>query len=180
MKISRKSRERQHFRIDSVRDGRMRSVGPQGTDRVPDTMKFAKVFNRLGRSRGSIARSCELLDGGGARTLSESVIASVTTSVKASLSEIQKLERLVLRLETNGAKSVKRPGRQNPKRRLTLRMVPRQLKSALALIEKNVRDLPTSSYDLRPTKEQQQAADACRVELRARRASRRFWAPRPI
>jgi hypothetical protein len=130
-------------------------------------MNFAKMLNRLGRARGSIARSCELLRDGGVRKLSEAKLASVTASAGLCLNEIRKLETLISRLETKGGALVKCPVRQEPKRRLTLNMVPRQLKSALALIEKNIRDLPTSSYDLRPTLDQQRVSKREVAQIRA-------------
>ena len=54
MQISRKSRERQHERLHSVWINDSTTVAPEGQDQAPDTMRFSKLFSRIGRARGSV------------------------------------------------------------------------------------------------------------------------------
>jgi hypothetical protein len=128
-------------------------------------MNFAKVRNRLARARGSIAVSRELLEGGGIRKLSVAQRLDVVESASQCKEATQLLKALVARLATKAAIALTR-SEQEPKRRLTLSKVPRQLKSALALLNKNVRDLPTSSYDLRPSHEQRVVAAREMTQIR--------------
>lgn len=178
MQISRTSRERQRFRIEGVAAGRMRSVAPQGSDHVPDTVSFREVVSRLEKARGAVEVSLRLLTSrtNGCQTPNPDIIKSVKA--------IQKQLRL-LRSVLGGLEIVDRPAPRNrPKSnrpsgdrvaRLQLCQVPRQLKAALRLVAKNVRDLPTgssasnlhgglaSSYDLHPTDEELRRA---RAEMR--------------
>jgi Uri superfamily endonuclease len=175
MKISRTSRERQQHRIEGVATGRMRSVAPQGKDQVPDTVSFREVVSRLERARGDVEASLKLL------STSLDGFATLRQGVAESADEIRKqlplLGRVLGSLEVverpTPRKSPKlNPSPGEPSARLQLSQVPRQLKAAIKLIAKNVRDLPArspttnihgglaSSYDLRPTSEELRRAGA--------------------
>ncbi len=54
MRISRTSDTRQRHRIDGVATGHMRSIAPQNSDTVFDTVKFGEVHSRLARARGCL------------------------------------------------------------------------------------------------------------------------------
>ena len=130
----------------------MRSVAPQGADRAPDTMNFRKLLSRLQRARGSIACSRELLSGSEAGELAPAVAASIVQVARDCDRQVRQLGRQLTKLnQRDSGASEAVPRRRIPTRRLTIAQVDQQLKSALSLIAKNVRDLPASSYDLRPT-----------------------------
>ncbi len=149
--ISRKSAERQRHRIGGVASGAFRSVRPQSTDRVPDTMNFAKVLSRLARARGSIVASHRLIsDLSGEVT--ESMRADFARTTEEILLALKEHRLCVNDLEVqNGDTGTCQSKTSSSESKLVLGQASRQLKSALALIEKNVRDIPASSYDLRPT-----------------------------
>ncbi len=56
MKLSRTSDTRQRYRLDGVITGKFRSVGPQNSDSVFDTIAFCEVPSRLARARGTLER----------------------------------------------------------------------------------------------------------------------------
>lgn len=63
MSLSRTSDTRQRYRVDGVREGRFRSVAPQNTDFVFDTVAFSEVPSRLGRGRGTLGQLHTELNG---------------------------------------------------------------------------------------------------------------------
>jgi Uri superfamily endonuclease len=61
MKLSRTSDTRQRYRVDGVIAGKFRSVGPQNSDSVFDTIAFGEVPSRLARARGTLERLTHLV-----------------------------------------------------------------------------------------------------------------------
>lgn len=153
LKLSRKSRERQRHRIEGVAEGRMRSVRPQGSDRVPDTKTFQKINSRLARARGSISCCQSILAAHGRRELSADFRADVATTARQCDDAIRKFARLLpmTALADVPKTMIAKPNRGAQGSKLGLAGMARQLKSGLAMIEKNVRDLPVSSYVPHPT-----------------------------
>lgn len=150
-KISRKSRERQRYRIELVVSGQAMSVGPQNTDRVPDTMNFAKALNRLARALGSLSACLRLLKRHKAALPGEARNDLLKTA-RACAKEVRQFYLLLSTIPVNDASSESaKPSRQSAAPKLKFPRIRGQSKSALALIAKNVRDLPVSSYDLRPS-----------------------------
>lgn len=181
MQISRTSRERQRFRIAGVAARRMRSVAPQGSDYVPDTVSFREVVSRLERARGAVEISLRLLT---SRTDDRQASnMEIMESVKAIQEQVALLKSVLAGLETVDRPTPRKTSKHNRPpgeavARLQLHQVPRQLKAAVKLVAKNVRDLPAlssttnlhddpaSSYDLRPT-----AEELRRAQLEIRRIS---------
>ena len=61
MQLSRTSDVRQRYRVELVMAGKARSVAPQNSDTVFDTVSFGEVLSRLGRARGSLTKLLESL-----------------------------------------------------------------------------------------------------------------------
>lgn len=160
MKLSRKSLERQQYRIEGVAAGRMLSVGPQGSDRVPDTKTFQKINSRLARARGSIVCCQNVLSAHGCRALSSDVQADIKKTARKCGVNVRSFAKLLSKSPVNYSLEpvLAKPVRRAPESKLGLAAVPRQLKSGLSMIEKNIRDLPASSYDLRPTEHELEVA----------------------
>lgn len=150
-KLSRKSRERQHYRIELVGTGQATCVGPKTTDRVPDTMNFAKVLNRFARAGGSLS-ACHWLLSKHKAVLPRQLRDAMLETMRACEKEVRRFSKLQLVTAVNRVSSqAAAPSVQTTTPKLTFSGIGRQSKSALSLIAKNVRDLPTSSYDLRPS-----------------------------
>lgn len=168
LKLSRKSREVQRHRVSMVLapNEKARSLAPQGWEQISDTMTFAKVLSRMERARGSFERGHELVQSPALVQLSADWMMSVRTTVNQVSRVLQHHERAVTDLGVCRGGGGKRKDGQ-PSRRLALDGLSRQLRMALGLLEKNVRDIPRTSYDVRPTNEQSTAAQQETTRIRA-------------
>jgi Uri superfamily endonuclease len=155
LKLSRKSREVQRHRVFAVLDPNSRawSLAPQGREQIVDTMNFDKIINRLDRARGVIERSRELLGNCLLDRRHKRWIAGVEATIRQVESVVKVHKRGVAQLGVREAQCGKRTT-STPSKKMSLDRVPIQLKAAAGLLEKNVRDMPRSSYDLRPTPDQ--------------------------
>lgn len=181
-KISRKSRERQRYRIEGVLDGRMRSVAPQPSDRVPDTMKFRKIISRLARARGDVEVGLRLVEPAPQR-LPKGHRGAILETAKRLSKQTRLLARVVAALQlvdsTADTTKITLGQARDEETGLKLNQVLGQLVAACTFVEKNIRDLPfksdhinvhgnlCSSYDLRPTRAEIQRANKEMARIRA-------------
>ncbi len=150
MRISRKSIERQTERFEKVKNGKAKSVAPMTGDLAPDTMKFSKFFSRLGRARGPVVQA-QLLSTSRGSTSSEdaTLISELLSSYRAELSEFRKQILLVDQLPVDLKCADRKKKVTEPAKSIMQLKV--SLSAGLGMLRKNNRDLPRSSYDLRPT-----------------------------
>lgn len=168
--LSRTSPERQRHRIEGVASGRMRSVKPQPKDGVFDTISFTEIVSRLARARGSIERCRELLETNHNFKSADQSVAGIHATVTECDNLAAQLNRSLKRL------SVKEPVEQVQSRvasrgigrpsRMTIERVPGQLRSARALLAKNLRDVPILPEDIRPTSDQRRRSQAEILQIR--------------
>ena len=155
LKLSRKSREVQRHRVLAVLDPNSRawSLAPQGREQIVDTMNFGKIISRLDRARGVIERSRELLGSCELDSRHKEWIVGVEATICQIETAVKVHKRGVAQLGVRDAHCGKRTT-STPSKKMSLDRVPIQLLAAAGLLEKNVRDMPRSSYDLRPTPDQ--------------------------
>jgi Uri superfamily endonuclease len=155
MKISRKSIERQRERFEKVAAGRAMRIAPCAGDEAPDTMTFAKFFSRLGRARGPVVQT-QMLKVSGV-TVSADDVDKISKLLSSYRAELLHFKKLVRELEPRPEESrISRRDRKETKPAKSVRRLQTQLSTGLAMLKKNNRDLPRSSYDLRPTPSQRQ------------------------
>ena len=161
MKLGRKSREWRMHRIEQVASGKSRSVKPVSTRTVPDTMDFPKILSRLARARGFVAHGRTLVEGAGSRRLSKEKKADICITVKQYLQATRQHLAQIVKVEGRSGDDVTRTTKaKDSTSKLTLAELPWRMKSGLGLIQKNVRDFPRTSYDIRPTENQRDRAQA--------------------
>ncbi len=156
LKISRKSIERQRERLELVNNGEACSIAPRPGDKAPDTMTFGKLLSRLARARGAITAGLFLIP----RIRSQQTrceLDKITYHVDQYEIELRKFKSLVESLATNGetthpvSQSKQHVARET---KVTPKRLHVQLASGMSMILKNNRDIPRTSYDLRPSKEE--------------------------
>lgn len=159
LRLSRKSREVQRHRISRVLDPNSRdySVAPKGSECIVDTMDFKKILSRMVRVRGFVEQGQALIGAHGRDELQADWIIDVETTTRQFESVLKKHVQIVSKLSMSEVE-IDKPSSGKPSKKLTLEKLPQLLKAALGLIEKTVRDIPRSSYDLRPSMEQRKAA----------------------
>ncbi len=150
LEISRKSVERQAERFEKVKNGKAKSVAPIPGDDAPDTMKFSKFFSRLGRARGAVIQ-VQLFRTSRANMSpeDETLISKKLSSYPDELFEFRRQIQLLAKrpdeLKTTKGK------RKETKPAKSVKQLKIQVCAGLGMLKKNNRDLPRSSYDLRPT-----------------------------
>lgn len=167
LQISRKSWERQDDRFTDVCAWDAPSIAPQKGDPSPDTMDFKKILSRIGRAKGPLRIACEILKPQ-LNGLDERALASISKSLAAYKPHILELTGLIRGMETFEIPLRKQPPAK-PENKLPIRKLPGQLASGLSMLVKTNRDIPRSSYDLRPTAEQKTRA------LEQLKLTRKFW-----
>ena len=166
LQLSRTSDLRQQFRVDQVLDGSSRTIGPQNSDSVFDTVSFGEVPSRLARARGSLNK------------LEESVKVMREPQVKLELSRLAgliqtattQLDKFVSNKPTSRS-ALKRLGKDTVLPVLAERIVTGkeagQARLALRLTVKNVWDYPEMiKRKLLPTDRQIKAVDNELKEIR--------------
>lgn len=156
--ISRKSRERQRERIVKVATGETRTVRPQCGDQAPDTMSFGKLHSRLARACGLIDRCLAGVEQHVGH-MTPDVICAIWAGSNSFRGQLRDFERQIDRLEVRPGSAVTKPGKgkTSAPRAVTIARVQDPMWAGLGLLAKNIRDVPRSSYDLRPTRDQLEA-----------------------
>lgn len=156
--ISRKSCERQRERIGKVANGETRTVRPQCGDQASDTMSFGKLHSRLGRACGLIDRCLAGVEQHVGH-MTPDLVCAIWAGSNSFRGQLRDFERQVDRLEVRpgsaGTKSGK--GKTSAPPAVTIARVQGHMWAGLGLLAKNIRDVPRSSYDLRPTQDQLEA-----------------------
>ena len=157
LQISRKSRERQFDRITMVSCWDEKSIGPQKGDIAPDTMTFGKILSRIGRAKGPLRGACETLKPQLHR-LDGHARSSIKESLKGYRKLVPELSRLIRPMETVCADGKPPVRKSEPENKQSLERLHVGVASGLSMLKKTVRDIPRSSYDLRPNAEQKTRA----------------------
>lgn len=97
LELSRTADTRQRYRIDGVLEGRFRSVAPQNSDPVYDTVSFKEIPSRLARARGSLQQLDGLLTSG----VEVDIAGELQSLFILSLATVKQLRRFIA--EGNGA-----------------------------------------------------------------------------
>ena len=128
----------------------------RGAIRLRNTMDFAKILTRIGRAKGPLRVACEVLKPQ-LGALNEAARSSIIESLAAYQPQIKELSRQIRDMETVDVVRTKyRPSK--PANKLKLDLLHRQVAGGLGCLKKTNRDIPRSSYDLRPTPEQKARA----------------------
>ena len=166
LQLSRTSDLRQQFRVDQVLDGSSRTIRPQNSDSVFDTVSFGEVPSRLARARGALIK------------LEESVKVMIEPEVKLELSRLAGLIQIATtqldKFVSNKSQSrleLERLGKHTVLPILAERIVTGkeagQARLALRLTVKNVWDYPEMiKRKLLPTDKQIKAVDNELKEIR--------------
>ena len=165
MMISRKSIERQLERFEKVKNGEARSVTPVPGDKAPDTMTFAKFFTRLGRAKGSVFQTEIILKSGSSLSVDDR--KTISSMLRGYHEELVQFRKQLKNIDQQpGSCKEHNPSKHRTKPATSVKQLKIQLASGLGMLRKNNRDLPRSSYDLRPTPEQYKRAMSEIEELR--------------
>ena len=154
--ISRKSWERQFERICMVSDWDERSLGPQPGDSAPDTMTFGKILSRIGRACGPLRIACEHLKPQ-LNQLGADARSSILTSLTGYKKHLPELTAQVREFDT-ADNNQRISGASKPTNKLTIDRLHIQIAAGVSMLKKSIRDIPQSSYDLRPNAQQKQRA----------------------